>query len=144
MRFSVAPLLSLPLLALSGCIVAAVAVGAAAGLVVHETVIADDTVEAELSRPAGKVFPDVVSEMRELSTDAITIESAQRRVTGKYDGSDIVVEVRELGADHSILSVKSTKVEFATLETARAVQKRLQERIEDSVRSEKTEKPPKR
>ncbi|HKD99809.1 MAG TPA: hypothetical protein VKE69_02270 [Planctomycetota bacterium] len=137
MRFPLALPLVVPIVCLPGCVVAAVAVGAAAGVVVHETVIAEDTVEAEIARPADKVFAECVDGMREMSTEAVAIVSAQQRVSGKYDGADVVVEVRTRGGDHCLLRVKATKLEFAALDIARDVQRRLQERLQRAASSPK-------
>lgn len=119
------------LAALPGCVLAAVAVGAAAGAgaVIYT---AEDTVECELElmpEDALRLAETVVREMGSLGETSTWEENAQirRRVKGIIGSTEVSIQIVP-GAARSKVSVKGRSGLFADRKTAEAVLERMRKR----------------
>ncbi|MBI3819421.1 MAG: hypothetical protein HY286_12065 [Planctomycetes bacterium] len=113
----------------NSCVVAAVAVGVAAGIVIHETVISEDTIESEIKLAPDVVFENAKEELKSVSTESVAIKPDIRTVEGKYDDCHITIVVNTADTNRSYLRVTARKFAFPKLETARYILHRIQDRL---------------
>lgn len=131
LRLKRSPFVVIPILAtLPGCLAAAVAVGVAAGIVITETAISEDTVESEMRVSPNDAFEAAKEELKILSTEPVSVREEILQLEGKYSDSTVTATILSAAESNRCrLRVKSRKLGFPTLETARYVLHRIQDRL---------------
>lgn len=123
----------LPLLLLSGCVIAALGVGAAAGILVHEAYIAEDSFEAIYRAKADATFEAAISVMDELAAET-THSRRERTVRGEVRGAEVKIQVKEKesSSNEVVVTITARKNYLADRETAQFVFGQLNRKITKS------------
>ncbi len=117
-------------LSLSSCIVAAIGVGAAAGVLVHEAYVAEDSYEGVFKAGLDQVYDASAAVLDDLTLEMVQ-NRAGRTIKADVKGSEITVTVRsdEEGKGNAVVRVTARKHYLADRETAIVIFRKINKRL---------------
>jgi hypothetical protein len=114
-------------LSLPSC-VAAVAAGAAAGVVGYKALLDEDTYTLVLPTNADRVFGTAREVMRNLDPESIA-DPSERKVEGTWDRASITAQVEYLSNRESRLVVRGRRYELAAQGAAKEIAERIAQNL---------------
>lgn len=111
----------------SSCAVA----GVAAGVVVSQEVLDNNTFVSHIERDVSFVWPEVKIYLSEASLDLIEVDESKRTVKARIDGADVLASVEAWDMDRTIIRLEAKKFGVNDGEIARMIMERIHERLLD-------------